>query len=432
MKGKGTVAAQKQRQLALPYGKGQMEVRLPERNLLGVFLPQHVPPAREPERLIREALARPIGTPPLRELARGRRSAVILVSDLTRPVPSRTFLPALLDELAAAGLADHQIRVVIATGLHRAHTPDEKRALVGEAVADRVEVQDHSPADCVSLGTTPGGLPVEVNRRVVEADLRICTGNIDPHYFAGYSGGAKAIMPGVSSRAAVTATHRMMLAPGAEIGRVEGNPVRTAIDEVGKAVGIDFIFNVVVNERKELVAAVAGHYLQAHREGCRLADRVFKVGLPEPADVVLASAGGFPKDVNLYQAQKGLDNARLAVKPGGTIILVAECREGFGDATFEQWMVEVGDPDAIIARLSREFVMGGHKAVAVALTLKRARVILVSSLPPELVRQAKLQPAESAQQALGEVLSDGQATVAVLPYAGSVVPLLPPGPATAE
>ncbi|MDI6871964.1 MAG: nickel-dependent lactate racemase [Bacillota bacterium] len=410
--------------IALPYGKGHRELSVPWKNLLGVFLPHSVGEAGEPESLLRRALAGPIGSPPLRELARERKSAVILVSDITRPVPTWLLLPPLLEELEHGGLDRSRVRVVVATGLHRGHTREEQSALVGEAVADSVAVEDHSPDRCVSCGVTPGGLPVEVNRAVLAADLRICTGNIDPHYFVGYSGGAKAVMPGVSSRAAVTATHRLMLLPGAEVGRVEGNPVRAAIEEVGEAVGIDFILNVVVNERKGIVAAVAGHHRLAHREGCRIADRLFKVELPEPADIVVAAAGGYPKDLNLYQAQKGLDNARLAVKAGGTIILVAECREGFGDETFERCMTSAGSPEVIIDRMKKEFVMGGHKALAVALTMQRARVILVSSLPPEVARQALFEPAASAQAALDELLGRHPGTVAVLPYAGSVVPCL--------
>jgi nickel-dependent lactate racemase len=408
--------------IALPYGEGRMEISVPQENLLGVFLPHPASEAGKPGVLLRRALAVPIGSPPLHEMARGRKSAAILVSDLTRPVPTRLLLPPLLEELERGGLDRRRVKVVIATGLHRSHTPAERRALVGEAVADSVEVEDHSPERCVNCGVTPGGLPIEVNRTVLDADLRICTGNIDPHYFVGYSGGAKAVMPGVSSRAAVTATHRLMLLPGAEVGRVEGNPVRAAIEEVGEAVGIDFILNVVVNERKEIVAAVAGHHRLAHREGCRVADRLFKVALPAPAEIVVAAAGGYPKDLNLYQAQKSLDHARLAVRAGGVIILVAECREGFGDETFERWMTEAGSPEAIVDRMGKEFVMGGHKALAVALTMQRARVILVSALPPEVVRRALFEPATEAQAALDELLDRRAASLAVLPYAGSVVP----------
>lgn len=408
--------------IALPYGRGRVELSVPRENLLGVFLPHPAREARQPDTLIQQALAVPIGSPPLHKVARGRKNAVILVSDITRPVPTWRMLPPLLVELDHAGLDRSRVKVVIATGLHRGHTFEERRALVGEAVADSVAVEDHSPNGCVKCGFTPSGLPVEVNRALLEADLRICTGNIDPHYFVGYSGGAKAVMPGVSSRAAVTATHRLMLLPGAEVGRVEGNPVRAAIEEVGESLGIDFILNVVLNEQKEIVAAVAGHYRLAHREGCCVADRLFKIALPEAADIVVAAAGGYPKDLNLYQAQKGLDNARLAVKAGGTIILVAECREGFGDETFERWLTEAVNPETIIARMKEEFVMGGHKALAVALTMQRARVVLVSSLAPEVVRRALFEPASSAQTALEQSLACHSGTVAVLPYAGSVIP----------
>ncbi|HHY46516.1 MAG TPA: nickel-dependent lactate racemase [Firmicutes bacterium] len=410
--------------VVIPYGKGHVNVSISRENLTGVFSPRPAAVPEDPGRLVREALRNPIGSPPLREIARGHRQAVILVSDITRPVPSRLLLPPILEELKAAGMGPSQIHIVIATGLHRGHTDAEKRALVGDDVVDRFLVEDHSLEDCVDCGATASGLPVEINRSVVEADLRICTGNIDPHYFVGYTGGAKAIMPGVSSKRSVTATHRMMLLPGAEVGRVEGNPVRAAIEEIGDKVGIDFILNVVVNEKKEIIGAVAGHHVKAHREGCKIADQVFKVPVPEACDIVIAGAGGFPKDINLYQAQKGLDNARLAVKQGGTIILVAECPEGFGDETFEAWMTGVGDPEEIIARMEREFVMGGHKALAVALTMRKAKVILVSSLDPDLVRRAHFTPASTVAEALGMALDrhGGRAKIAVMPYAGSTVP----------
>lgn len=416
------------REVKIPYGKHYVDISVSKENLVGVFFPSFAEVPTDTDEIIRHALANPIGSPPLREIARGRRHAVILVSDVTRPVPTWLLLPPLLEELEAAGLNERNIRMIIATGLHRGHTEDEKRALVGDAVADRYTVEDHSQDNCVSCGTTSHGLPVEINRTVLEADLRICTGNIDPHYFVGYTGGAKAIMPGVSSRASITATHRMMLLPGAEAGRVEGNPVRAAIEEVGEKVGIDFILNVVVNEKKQIIGAVAGHHILAHREGCRIADRVFKVPIPEAADIVVAGAGGYPKDINLYQAQKALDNASLAVKPGGTIILIAECPEGFGDETFRRWMINAKKPDDIIRQMEREFVMGGHKALAMARILKRTRVILVSSLEPEHVRRAMLVAARNSEDALEKAL-DGcgpRPTIAIIPYAGSTLPSLAP------
>jgi nickel-dependent lactate racemase len=331
--------------ISIPYGKDYMSLSMPKENLLGVFLPNVMEPSAEPEDIIREALSKPIETLPLKEIVKGRSKAVILVSDITRPVPTRLLLPLLLDELRSAGLGPSSVRIVVATGLHRGHTEEEKRSLVGGNIFECMVVEDHSPDNCVNCGMTESGVPIEINRTVAEADLVICTGNIDPHYFVGYTGGAKAVMPGVSSKRAITATHSMMMLPGAEVGKVEGNPVRAAIEEVGGRVGIDFILNVVLNEKKKIAGAVAGHHVHAHRVGCSIADYVFKVRVPEAADIVVAGAGGFPKDINLYQAQKALDNAKLLVRKGGTIILVAECAEGFGDKAFESWITGARNPE---------------------------------------------------------------------------------------
>lgn len=413
----------------IPYGRDCLNLSIPKENLLGVFLPNVMKTSDEPEGIIREALSKPIESPPLKEIAKGRSKAVILISDITRPVPTRLLLPPLLDELKGAGLSLSSVRIVVATGLHRGHTEEEKRSLVGDSIFECMVVEDHSPENCIDCGVTKSGLPVEINRTVAEADLVICTGNIDPHYFVGYTGGAKAVMPGASSKRAITATHSMMTLPGAEVGRVEGNPVRAAIEEVGDRVGIDFILNVILNEKKGIVGAVAGHHVHAHRAGCSIADRMFKVHVPEKADIVVAGAGGFPKDINLYQAQKALDNAKLMVRKGGTIILVAECVEGFGDKAFESWITEARNPDELIEKMERQFVMGGHKALAIALTMKRANVILVSSLDSAVAAQAFFTPASTVSDALEQSLAmhGPQARVAVIPYAGSTVPNIDAG-----
>ena len=217
------------------------------------------------------------------------------------------------------------------------------------------------------VGTTSRGTRLEVFEPYLDADLRICTGNIEYHYFAGFSGGAKAVVPGLCSYAAIRDNHSMMLAPTARAGILDGNPVREDIDEAGGLVGVDFIFNVVLDEEKRIIHAVAGHYLEAHREGVRRLRRALRPARSTAAaDVVIASPGGRPKDINLYQAQKTLDNVGGAVRDGGVVILVARCREGFGQKAFEEWMCGMGTPQVLIDRIQREFVLGGHKAAAVA------------------------------------------------------------------
>jgi lactate racemase len=234
----------------------------------------------------------------------------------------------------------------------------------------------------------------------LDADLRICTGNIEYHYFAGFSGGAKAVVPGLCSYAAIRDNHSMMLAPAARSGILVGNPVRDDIDEAGGLVGVDFILNVVLDEQKRVIDSVAGHYLAAHREGVRLYDQRCDLTVDAAADVIIASPGGKPKDINLYQAQKTLDNVGGAVRKGGAVILVARCREGFGQRAFEEWMCGMGTPQVLVDRIRREFVLGGHKAAAIAGLLTEVDVYLVSEFPDEVVRSMCMQPCASVDDAV--------------------------------
>ncbi|NLF01811.1 MAG: nickel-dependent lactate racemase, partial [Anaerolineales bacterium] len=290
----------------------------------------------------------------------------------------------------------------------------------------RVRVINHDVADTVRLGVTSAGTPVEIFRPVVEADVRVCLGNLEFHYFAGYSGGAKAILPGCASRATVQANHAMMVRPEAAAAKLDGNPLRADIEEGVRMLGVDFILNVLVDAHKRVVAAVAGDVTAAHRAGCELVVQRHAVQVPHQADIVLVSAGGYPKDVNLYQAQKALDNAKYAVRDGGIIILVAECREGLGNQTFETWLHEACSPDDVLERVQRDFVVGGHKAAAIAGVLKRCRVFLVSSLPDDVVQSCWLTPFSTVDEALRTALVDlgASADLLVLPQGGSVLPVV--------
>ena len=324
--------------LDLGYGTGIQTVKIPDENLLGVLMANEIPHERGGEAAVRYALAHPIGAKPLRELVKPGQKIAIIASDISRPVPSYEILPAILDELTAAGCRDGDITVVFALGSHRHHTEEEKRHLAGERIWRRVRCVDSDPDDCTHLGTTSAGTPVDITRVVAEADFRICTGNIEFHYFAGYSGGAKAIMPGVSTPAAIQANHRMMVRESACAGKLDGNPIRADIEEAGRICGVDYIVNVVLDEHKHIVHAVSGDTIEAHRAGCAYLDRMYRRPIPQCADIVLVSQGGAPKDANLYQTQKALDNAKYAVKRGGTIILIGACPEGLGSAKFEQWL----------------------------------------------------------------------------------------------
>ena len=410
--------------LEFGFGTGVQMVEVPEKNLIGELHGNEVQTELTGEAEVRRALANPIGSPLLREIVRPGEKIVIVTSDITRPMPTAKVMPALLDELYAAGVDGKDITLVFALGSHRKHTPEEQRKLAGERAWAEINCVDSDPKDAVLLGHTAAGTPVAITRVVAEADRRICIGNIEYHYFAGYSGGAKAIMPGVSTREAIQSNHSMMVNPACCAGALETNPLRMDIEEAGRMTGIDFILNVVLSEHKEILCAVAGDATEAHRAGCRFLDKLYCKELKEGADIVLVSQGGAPKDLNLYQTQKALDNARHAVKPGGVIVLIGSCKEGLGERVFEEWMTKSPSAASMIERIGRDFQLGGHKAAAIAMVLEKADIYLVSDLEDDFVRSIFLTPQPSAQAALDKAFEKlgPDATVLAMPFGGSTLP----------
>ena len=384
----------------LGFGAGVQKLAVPDENLIGVLLPNPVEVSLTGEAEVRRALGEPIGTPRLSEIVHPGETVAIVTSDITRPMPSAVVLPPVLEELYAAGIRREDITIVFGLGSHRKQTAEEQKKLVGENVFSAVRCIDGDPADCVRFGVTSRGTEVDIVRAVAEADRRICLGNIEYHYFAGYSGGAKAIMPGVSTRAAIQSNHSRMVEEAAAAGRLEGNPVREDIEEAARMVGVDFLLNVVLDEHKKIVFAVAGDLVKAHRAGCRYLDRLYAKHIYERVDIVVVSQGGAPKDINLYQTQKALDNAKHAVKDGGVIVLVGSCKEGLGEKVFEEWMTKSENPRSMIERIGRDFQLGGHKAAAIAMVLEHADIYLVSELEPDFVRGIFLTPFGDAQSAL--------------------------------
>lgn len=374
---------------------------------------------------VKRALQEPVGTGKLSTLVKPGEKIVLITSDITRPMPSKLVLPPLVEELLSAGVAYDDITVVFGLGSHRKHTDEEKKYLVGEEIYNKIRCVDSDVKQCRMLGTTSRGTPVEIFDVVVDADRRICLGNIEYHYFAGYSGGAKAIMPGVSTRAAIQANHSAMVKDAARAGAMDDNPVRLDIDEAVEFIPIDFILNVVLDENKKIIKAVAGDYLKAHREGCRFLDRLYKVRIPMKADIVITTPGGFPKDINLYQAQKALDNAKHAVRDGGIIILLASCTEGYGEEVFEKWINASTSPDELIEKIRSNFELGGHKAAAIALVEKKAKIFIVSDMPREMSSKLYMEPFGSMQEALDKAFAElgRDAGVILMPHGGSTLPV---------
>ncbi len=412
--------------LQLKYGAGLKEILLPKKNLMGVLEPADLPSISDPVQEIRQSIQNPIGGDRLSDLAFGKKNVVILVSDITRPSPSHQILPPLLEELNRGGVRDEQVTIVFGLGFHRPHTKEEQQKLVGKEVFERVKCIDHDRSNCVHIGVTSRGTPVEVFRPVVEADLLIATGNIEFHYNAGYTAGNKALFPGVCSQRSIEANHQNMIYPGTETGKIAGNPMREDIEEAGCMAGVKFIVNVVLNSEKKIVKSVAGDPVKAHREGTKWVDKMYKVPIPYLADIVVASCGGTPKDINLYQAQKGFENASYAVKEGGAIILLAECLEDFGEPLFEDWITRAETVDDPIRWVQEKFVLGAHKAVVFCQVLKEKRGYLVSSMSEDLVRKCFFHPATTVEKALEAAMGylGHEAKILVMPEANTTVPFV--------
>jgi len=387
----------------LPYGKTEVCARIPTQNFLGEIEPKEKPGVTDPRAEVERALKEPIGTKQLSEMAKSGDKVAVVVDDATRATPSHLMVPPILDELHRAGVKDEDVTIIFGCGAHRAVTPEEMKKLVGEETLGRVKAisHDHKSKDHVYLGKTSFGTKVYVNRTFAEANLRVLTGDVGLHYYAGYGGGRKSVLPAVSSAETIQHNHAMLLHPKAKTGVLEGNPVHEDMMEAAKLAKVDFILNVVTNRKQELVKAFAGDVEQAFHEGVKLVDEMCKVPIERRADILVISPGGHPFDTSLFQAYKGVDSALEAVKRGGVIVLVAECPEGHGNEVFYEWMIKFKDPKEMEGEIKRRFVLGGHKAYYLTKALQKVQIILVSTMPDyQAVNVFKLKTARAVNDAL--------------------------------
>ncbi len=420
----------------LPYGKGALTLRVPEPWQAELVTPAEVPAAPDAAQAVRDALDAPLGGASLADFA-GVRSVAIAINDKTRPVPHALLLPPLLERLEGLGVPPEAITLIIATGTHPPMPQEEFGRVVPEEVLARYAVVSHDCDDrenLVYLGETARGTPVWANRRFWQAELRIVVGNVEPHQFAGFSGGVKTAAIGLAGRETVSRNHAMLTDPCAQLGRYADNPVRQDVEAIGRMIGVHFALNAVLNRHKQVVAVVAGEPQAVMEAGVPLVQRTGRVALSAPFDVVIAATGGHPKDLNLYQAQKALVPAALCTRTGGTVILVAACREGIGSPQYEAWMLreDMTSYQAVFERFAQEgFRAGVHKAFLVARDASRVRVILVSEMEPDLVRRLLLIPAASLEEATSLALAGlpADARIGVMPVANAVLPALPEGAA---
>lgn len=313
------------------YVDRDIPVDIPKRNIIFDLGPRNTPPAVDLRQKLLEALANPIGTPPLHEMAKPGLKITLIVDDNTRFTPTKQIIPVVLDELNRAGIPDDDIQAVIASGTHRPMTADEKEEKYGARVMSRIPVLNHNykdPARLVDYGTTERGTRILVNKDVIEADFRIAIGNIIPHHPTGWSAGAKAVLPGVAGEETVAQMH-LLGSRDPALGRLD-TPMRQEMEDYAEKIGLDFILNVILNREGELVGAVAGHFIGAHREGVEISKEVYGLPIPELADVVISSTS--PLDFDFFQGDKGITSAEPATKPGGEILLVSGCIEGVSPA----------------------------------------------------------------------------------------------------
>ena len=396
----------------VPYDKTEIEFELPPGMNGTVAVSKSLPPIEDVPAAVRAALAEPVNSPPVRKLAKAGDKVCIAFTDITRAAPDHLLVPPLLAELEAAGVRDEDITLLCGIGMHRPSTPEEKVVKLGQAVVERYRVVDNepqNPAALIDLGTTESGIPLSVNRIAYEADLLLATGIVEPHQYAGYSGGRKTLSVGAAGEAMIAYTHgpQMIDHPGTRLGKIEGNPFHEAVTEAARRAGLRFIVNVVMDDKKRVVAVRAGETEAAFAELVGIARSIYEVPVPQQYDVAVGGVG-YPKDANLYQTSRAASYLFFAptpvLRPGGFFIIPARCEEGAGDGIGEQRFLEkmrsAVDMPSLLDDLRRTgYPPGAQRAFVMAKVLEQNDVIIVGSETPDVVRDAKMIPAADMDEA---------------------------------
>jgi len=423
-----------------PFGKSEQRFEVPDHLLLETVEGERVPALPDLRASMKEALRRPIASSPLAELLRPGDRVTLVTPDHHRMWQKvSTWLPMLLGELNRAGVGDRDIEILVACGTHHGLSYAQLCELLGERLLRRVRVSVHDardPGQLVRLGESAAGTPIYLNRLALSGRKVILTGGIVPHAFAGYGGGRKAVVPGISGMPTILANHRLALdpRPGGGIhpravpGSLDGNPVSEDMEDIASRLSPAFLVNLVLSEEGEFLGVFAGHWKEAHREGCRFVESAFRVPVRERGDIVVASRGGYPMDLTFYQAFQSNANALAALKPGGVLIMVGECSEGLGGYDYERWL-ELGGLEAIEEELRRDFTVPGFVIYRAALLARRAkRLILVSGLPPQMVRRIGITPHPTIADALREAWSlIPEGRVLLMPHASQTIPTFKEG-----
>ena len=390
----------------MKYGRGEIGVDVPNPNLISVLASQEFPPIGNPEQAILDALETPTDSPALSEMAKNRKSATIVISDITRPVPNKLILPPMLRIIEEQGVPREEIRILIATGIHRPNEGDELLEMVGSQIMENYQIVNHfsqKQETLINLGQTQNGTPVLINRLYVESDLKVISALIEPHLMAGYSGGRKAICPGLASIETMKIMHgpQILEHPKASVGILEGNPFHAEATEIALMAGVDFSLNVTINDRRQLTGVFAGDMVNAHLAGAKFAEKQTTATLPEPADVVIVSCAGYPLDATFYQAIKGVLSAIEVVKEGGMVILVAECQEGIGSGPFTDLILKTKNLEQFVRNTynPKNFVIDQWQLEELAKAIRKANVYFYSDkIPYEQQQQLFVNPLKSPNE----------------------------------
>lgn len=419
-------------QITLAYGRKGLSIELPAEANLTIIEPQFVPGLDDEQGAITSALNSPIGAPPLRNLVKPSDTVAVVFSDLTRPMPNDRVLPVLLEELNKAGVPDKNITLVNALGTHRPQTESELKSMLGENLVNRYRIVQHNAWDKTTMapvGLNRAGRTVYVNQAYLEASIRILTGFIEPHFFAGFSGGPKAVLPGIADVDSILDNHgaSMLASPQATWTVTEGNPVWEEMLEIARLTKPAFLLNVTLNQKRQITGVFAGEMVEAHRAGCEFVRRHAIRPVPEPFDVVITSNSGYPLDLNLYQAVKGMSAAARIVKTGGVIIMAAECWDGIPEhGEFKRLLWEADSPEEILARI----MAPGFRChdqweaqILAQLRLKASIHLYSESLTDEEIRRSHLIPCRSVEETVSGILRlNPSATIGVLPDGPQTVP----------
>ena len=416
----------------IPCGKKTISLQIPDSVPVQWVTSREMKPIEDVRGAVEEALNRPIGTSKLRDVVKPGQTVAIVVTDITRKLPEEIILPLLLEELEAGGIKKKDITAVVATGTHRPNTPQELREKFG-SVVDEVAFINHDAYNSeglIHLGISKGGIPLVFNRTVARADIRISTGVIETHLFAGYSGGVKSIAVGVAGEETIGATHNYDMLKQTRLGVTEGNEFRKFLTEATQALGLHFIVNVIQTGKKEVVKVVAGDPMEAFQEGVKTARNLYEVEIEYPGDIVISGVS-YPKSLDLYQATRAANVVVFGPKPvvtkGGVILIPAPCEDGCGHPGYCDIMKKAQDVDDIIA-ISREegFAPGEQKALILAWILKQARIVMTDcTLPKETLKELYLESVPTLQEALDQELKKNpKARVVLIPDGLLTLPIV--------